>query len=230
MGDYCDILRSRNLTDVMKVKVLRYDTQEVLAGQLNGQVLEQSFSFAAAVGSEVSSSSGSSGSATSYQYTIITDNSGLLRIEVPTNWNDVDGSQWGDANDPLGVAVRAAPNLNSWRNTWSTPGVFFGASVDILDGLSTSARLEMPDAVLDLDSFDYSNSCTYDGRYEYSDPVYSGKYDLWTGCGDVDSLYIVLAVMPEDLSYFVLVNVLIVTEADLDALDHILDSFIVVAE
>ncbi|MCL4870326.1 MAG: trypsin-like peptidase domain-containing protein [Anaerolineae bacterium] len=228
MADYCDILRSRHLTDVMKVKVLRFDTEQVLEGQLNGLVLEQSFSFAAAVGSEVSSSSGSSGSATSYDYTIITDSSGLLRVEVPTNWNDVDGSAWGDANDPLGVAVRAAPNLNSWRNTWSTPGVFFGASLDLLDGLSDSERREMPDAVLDLDAFDYSASCTYDGRYDYTDPVYSGKYDLWTKCGDADSLYIVLAVLPEDLSYFVLVNVLIVTEADLDALDHILDSFIVV--
>ena len=88
----------------------------------------------------------------------------------------------------------------------------------------------MPDDVLDLDSFNYSDSCTYDGRYEYSDPLYTGKYDLWTDCGDVDSLYIVLAVLPGDLSYFVLVDVLVVTDADLDALDHILNSFIVSAE
>jgi serine protease Do len=231
MADYCDILRGHNSADVLNVEVLRYDTQEVLEGQLNGQVLEQSFSFAAAVGDEVTNDSGDSGSTdTTNEYMTISDDSGLLLVEVPTSWSDVDGSQWGDASDPLGLAVRAAPDLQSWNDTWNTPGVFFGASVDLLEGLSDAERLGMPDEVLNLDSFDYSASCTYDARYDYSDPVYAGKYDLWTDCGDSEAIFVVLAVLPEDLSYFVLVNVLVITDADLDALDHILDSFIVSAE
>ena len=48
MADYCDILRGHSAADVMSIEVLRFDTEEVLEGQLNGQVLEQSFSFAAA--------------------------------------------------------------------------------------------------------------------------------------------------------------------------------------
>lgn len=231
MADYCDILRGHSASDVLSIEVLRFDTEEVLEGQLNGQVLEQSFSFAAAVGSEVENDTGSGDTTgVAYDYTIITDDSGLLSIEVPVAWNDIDGTLWGDASDPLGVAVRAAPDLQAWNDTWSTPGVFFGASVDLLEGLTDAERQAMPDDVLDLDSFNYSDSCTYDGRYEYSDPLYAGKYDLWIDCGDVDSLYIVLAVLPGDLSYFVLVDVLVVTDADLDALDHILNSFIVSAE
>lgn len=231
MADYCDILRGRNASDVLTIEVLRFDTEEVLEGQLNGQVLEQSFSFAAAVGDEVEGNSGSEGNTgATYDYTIITDDSGLLSVEVPVTWGDIDGSLWGDASDPLGVAVRAAPDLQAWSDTWSTPGVFFGASVDVLEGMADADRLAFPATVLDDDSFDYSASCVYDGRYDYSDPVYAGLYDLWTDCGDEGSLFIVLAVLPEDLSYFVLVDVLVVSDADLDALDHILNSFIVSAE
>lgn len=231
MADYCDILRGHNSADVLNVEVLRYDTQEVLEGQLNGQALEQSFSFAAAVGEEVTNDTGDTGSTdTSYEYTTISDDSGLLLVEVPVSWSDIDGSQWGDASDPLGLAVRAAPDLQSWNDTWNTPGVFFGASVELVEGLGNAELLALPDDILNLDSFDYSASCTYDTRYDYSDPVYTGKYDLWTDCGDSGAIFIVLAVLPEDLSYFVLVNVLVITDADLDALDHVLDSFIVSAE
>ncbi|HRO91770.1 MAG TPA: trypsin-like peptidase domain-containing protein, partial [Promineifilum sp.] len=49
MADYCDILRSHNASDPMNIEVLRFATQEVLAGQLNGPKLEQTFSFAQAV-------------------------------------------------------------------------------------------------------------------------------------------------------------------------------------
>lgn len=231
MADYCDILRGRSMSDQMSIEVLRFDTEEVLEGTLNGQMLEQSFSFAAAVGGEVpAENSGSGSTGGSYEYTFITDNSGLLQVEVPTTWSDVDGNPWGDANDPLGVAVRAAPDLEAFNNTWSTPGIFFGASVSLLEGLSSEERAAMPDTLLDLDSFDFSGSCVYDGRAEYSDLVYVGKYDIWTDCGDTGSLYVVLVVMPQDLSYVVMVNVLAVTDADLDALDHILNSFIVSAE
>ncbi|MCB0094597.1 MAG: serine protease, partial [Caldilineaceae bacterium] len=46
MADYCNILRSHDAEDVLTVQVLRFDTKEMLKGQINGRVLEQSFSFA----------------------------------------------------------------------------------------------------------------------------------------------------------------------------------------
>lgn len=61
LSDYCDILRSHSATDALSVSVLRFDTQEGLEGQINGEPLTQAFSFAAAAESagEVDSSSGS---------------------------------------------------------------------------------------------------------------------------------------------------------------------------
>ena len=39
MGDYCDVLRSRQMSDVMQIRVLRFSTGQVLEGQLNGRPL-----------------------------------------------------------------------------------------------------------------------------------------------------------------------------------------------
>ena len=52
MSDYCNILRSHDADDVLGIEVLRFDTQEVLEGQLNGRPLEQSFSFAQEIADE----------------------------------------------------------------------------------------------------------------------------------------------------------------------------------
>ena len=61
LSDYCDILRSHSATDALSVNVLRFDTQEGLDGQINGEPLTQAFSFAAAAESagESESSTGS---------------------------------------------------------------------------------------------------------------------------------------------------------------------------
>jgi len=45
MADYCDILRSHDASDVLEVEVLRFDTKEILKGQINGDPLSVSFSF-----------------------------------------------------------------------------------------------------------------------------------------------------------------------------------------
>ena len=76
-----------------------------------------------------------------------------------------------------------------------------------------------------LDAFDYSDGCTYDGRTDYQDSLYTGKYDVWTDCGDGGSVFIVLAAEPEDQSFLTLITFQAVTEADLDALDKVLDTF-----
>ncbi|MEZ4517505.1 MAG: S1C family serine protease [Chloroflexota bacterium] len=55
MADYCDILRSNSPDDVLSVEVLRFDTEEVLEGQINGRALEPSFSFAVAAEDDLAS-------------------------------------------------------------------------------------------------------------------------------------------------------------------------------
>lgn len=220
MSDYCDILRTRNAGDVMAIEVLRFSSQEVLEGQLNGRELVQTFSFAQQLGSEVShggsGSSGSSGSAYYDSYQLVTDDSGLLKVEIPTAWRDVDGSAWTLEGEVIGLSITAAPRISDFYNTWTTPGIFFGAT-DQFD-------LTMDEL---LDAFDYGDSCDYNGRSPYDDSVYFGKYDLWVNCGGQGTLLVVLGTQPADRSYLVLVLVQVISDADLEALDYILNSFIV---
>jgi serine protease Do len=220
MADYCDILRTHDADDKLAIEVLRFDTEEVLEGQLNGRALEQSFSFAQTLEEEASNDdSASTGSSdTTYpEYTAVTDDSGLMTLEVPTAWGSVDGSAWELDGEVIGLSVTAAPDLDGFFNTWTTPGVFFGAT-DQFD-LSVDEL---------LDAFEFSSDCTSGGpRADYSDAVYTGKYDLWLDCGGSDTLLVVMVAEPADRSYSALIMVQVVSDADLDALDHILNSFIV---
>lgn len=218
MADYCDILRTRRAEDPMAIEVLRFSTQQVLEGQLNGRVLEQTFSFAQELGSEVPSapSSGGTSSGAYDSYKTVSDDSGLLTMEIPTAWREVDGSAWTLDGEVIGLSITAAPSIADFNNTWTMPGVFFGATDEF-------------DLTVDelVDAFDYGDSCGYDGRYTYEDAVYSGVYDLWVDCGGAGTLLIVLGAEPADRSYLVLVLVQVVSDADLSALDAILNSFIV---
>lgn len=218
MADYCDILRSHNPGDKLAIEVLRFNTQEVLEGQLNGRVMEQSFSFAQALDSEATNNSttASGGAGGPYtNYVSVTDDSGLLTLDVPAEWSDVDGSAWESDGQAIGLSVTAAPNLNDYYTTWTTPGVTFNATDQLdltVDGL--------------LDAFDFGSDCTPGTRTEYSDSVYTGKYDVWSNCGGTDTLLVVLVAEPADQSYLALITVQVVTDADLDALDTIFNTFI----
>ena len=221
MADYCDILRSRNATDTMSIEVLRYATSEVLEGQLNGDPLSQSFSFAQEVAApEGGEETTSGGTATYENYVGITDDSEAIYVEVPAEWADVDGSNWLDSDDGsvLGSELIAAPSVADFSNTYTTPGVQILAGAFFGD--TTMGEL--------VDVFDFSADCTYDGRFDYADPVYTGVYDQYSNCAGAGSVIIVLAAEPAAQNYSVIVLVQAVTEADLDALDHILNTFNVV--
>jgi serine protease Do len=218
MADYCDILRSRNMTDTMAVEVLRYETSEFMEGQLNGRELEQSFSFAQEVGSEVVEE-GNQSTETYSNYVGIYDDSGALYMEVPAEWADVDGSNWVSEGAVFGASLIAAPSVEGFNTTWDTPGV----------QMLASAQLASSDMAELLSFFDYSADCTYDSRNPYEDPVFTGQYDLYTNCGGAGSSIIVLAVEPADRSYAVILVTQAITSADFDAIDQVLNTFNVVA-
>jgi len=225
MADYCDILRSHSATDVMSIEVLRYATSEVLEGQLNSDTpLTQSFSFAQEVqveeGADTGSTGGDTGAATYENYVGIYDDSNAVYVEVPVEWAEVDGSNWIDEDDGtvLGSELLASTNIAAFNSDYVTPGVQILAGAYFGD--TTMGEL--------VDFFDFSTDCVYDGRFDYSDPVYTGVYDQYSNCAGAGSVIIVLAAEPAAQNYSVIVLVQAVTEADLDALDHILNTFNVV--
>jgi len=220
MADYCDILRSRNSTDTMAVNIWRTGTDENYEGQLNGRALELATSFAQAVDvPDSSGNGGDSGGATYANYVGIYDDSQAVYVEVPQEWADVSGANWvGDDGTVLGSELKASTNIAGFEGDYVTPGVDIIAS----PGLGGSTMDEL------VDFYDYSTDCTYDGRFDYSDPVFTGRYDKYSNCAGQGSVIIVLAAEPADKTYAVIVEVQAVTQADLDALDHILNTFNVV--
>jgi serine protease Do len=212
MSDYCDILRSHDQTDQLAIEVLRFATEEVLEGELNGDQLVQSFSFRQEEGDQVEETG------TEYaDYQTLADDSGVISVQVPAVWTDTNGSPWSFQDEQIGVGISAAPDLDEFQASWTVPGVFFGATKR-LDAVGGGI-----DAFLDQNTF--NESCAYDGRNDYSDPLYTGKYDTWSACDGTTTNFYVIAAQPEDGTYFLLVQIQVVTQADLAALDQIINTF-----
>jgi serine protease Do len=221
MSDYCDVLRSHDSADTLDIEVLRYATGEVLTGQLNGRELETAATFTQTIQDDVSEVVEDTGAYSGY--ISVVDDYGAIQMDIPAEWTDIYGGYWEDGGDTIGSAISAAADLDTYLNTWSESGVFFGASDDLANlGGYVNLLDARRDALID--------DCKYDTRYDYEDVVYRGKYDLFENCGDSGNVYIVLTAVPKDNSqaFLILVEMQITKESDFNALDQILATFDVV--
>ena len=109
-------------------------------------------------------------------------------------------------------------SLDDFWGTYSTPGVAFFA-FDLVD--------EPVDIPGTLDELASEYECAYDGRSDYDDGVYAGQYDLYYDCGDAESVIIELAAAPESGDYITYLVIQAISDADLEAMDHILATFLV---
>lgn len=226
MTSYCDVLKSHAPGDPLSIEGIRGVTGVDVAAyqtQVNSRTPDP-FAFVTdiAVGAaddEVQQTE------ETYTYEVVSDDTLAMTVEVPTVWNDRSTDDWDYEGDGIqdGVQIGASTDLQAWREGWEVAGMFFGASATLADSYDAAGL---------LDDFrnDFSEFCTRDDRYEYEDPAYVGFYDLWLNCGGADATFVVVAAAPADGNYLVLVQVQAFTDADLDALDHILGSFLVVGD
>jgi serine protease Do len=233
MKDYCDILRTHNPTDTLSMEVLRWDTQEVLEGQLNGRNLAVSYAFGststAEPGTAEPSSTETSGSypancesGTASGYMTCWDDTNNISVDVPEYWSDVNGTSWNFNGTDIGVAISAAPSLSDYENYYDAEGMFFGAS-------ETFAQIGGYVQFLDYYAENYKNDCTLVGRYDYNDGVYRGKYDQYTNCGgqtDYDTYLLSAVDIVDPTSKIILVEVT-VNSADTNIVEQIWNTFYV---
>ena len=221
MAEYCDILRSHQPSDTLSMDVLRFAAGETLAGQLNGRPLETSSSFGSQLGGAVG---GNASTGVYSDFMQVSDDYDAIQMEVPSEWSDVDGRAWVDGGSVIGSSIYAAPDLDGFLNTWGEPGVVFNVSNDL-------AKLGGYVQLLDIERQSFSGSCELDNRYDYNDDYYRGKFDWFTNCGGPGGpSFLVLSAVPinNPQAFLILVEVQIVSDRDLEALDHILNSFDVV--
>jgi len=216
MATYCDVLRSHGPEDVLAVEVYRGDEDAVYEGQINGTELE--FASGGDGGDELGVIIPADLPPGDPYFDIadLTDESGSITVAAPAAWDDVNGLSWERDGVAIGPGLSAAPDLDAWFNGWETPGFFIGASTEL--DLSIEEILA---------GEDFSGACDYAGTEEYNDGFYAGLIDVWQNCGDAGSEFLVVAAVPPDGSYVVLVEILQVTEADVGAADQIFLSFFV---
>jgi serine protease Do len=158
-------------------------------------------------------------------YQMVTDDYNSIQVEIPTSWSDINGGAWVlDDGDVVGGMISAAPDLDAFWSSWDSSGMVFGASDD-------NAKLAGYIQVLDFYREDYIGSCELEGRYDYEDSLYRGKYDFFEKCGGSGGSDVMLlsAVSKDDqFAYLIVVVVQMMTEADVDALENILNSFQVI--
>jgi serine protease Do len=211
MKDYCDVLRTSAPGKPIQIEVLRYDTQEILRGELMGDApIEPVFSFAEEVGEvDTSTVAGYSG------YQSLVDDSGSITIEVPNEWADVitapivldDGT-----NVPF---IQASTDNAAFDTTYDVPGLYYAALGTTSDIPGTMASFAPGDG----------ECATDNGLFDYDDGVFTGQYQHWADCGSSGANYIVLVAIPTDGSYTAVIAAQILSDADWEALDHAFGTF-----
>jgi serine protease Do len=210
--DYCDVIRTAGDRPIA-VEVLRFDTSEVLRGEINGdQPLTLAFSFAEQLGDDDDLPTGDGYAS----YDTVTDDTGVLTVEVPAEWSDRDTSPGADeAGNPIPY-IAAAPSLEGLFGNYNTPGMVFAA-------------VPVANATIDewLQEFSGAAECTDGGVFtDYDDGVFAGSYQIWEDCAGTATDYLVLATLPKAGGpYLIVTAVQLVSDADLEALDRILRTF-----
>jgi hypothetical protein len=153
------------------------------------------------------------GPATYGEYTQITDDSGAIRVEVPVAWSDVDGRP-----GLFGPDVIASTDVAAWVQTYDVSGIEIQVT-----GLETN---ETTDQILDAVSRGQASQCRSLGRQPYQDPLYTGVSEVFEACAGTDTGFVWLAFEPADRSYHGIVGVQITTEADVEALERALATFV----
>ncbi len=215
MKDYCDVLRTSGTDKPIQIEVLRYDTQEVLRGELNtDSEIEQVFSFAEEVGDvDTSTATGYSG------YQTLVDDTGAITVDVPNEWTDVDTAPFTMDDGSQAPFISASTDLATFNSSWDAPGLLYAALAPQPDIASTIALLAPQDG----------QCATDNGVSDYDDSVFVGQYQYWSGCGGNNAEYVVLVASPADASYTAIIAVRILSDADWEALDQAFNTFNVIS-
>jgi serine protease Do len=204
MKDYCDVIRTAGEGAPMAIQVLSWDDQAVYEGEINNP--DRPLQSVATFGAEATETS------ESYSYTTVTDDTGEVVVDLPTHWV-TDGQP-----DGAKASIWAAPDLESFLNSWETPGtkvtVFPADSPNTVEGLYDL-----------LSNTEFLGSCTYVGPSDYDDGRFLGILGEWTDCGGSTTGYVMLVTVDPGSLRLVTMEFQYVTSADIDAATTAINSF-----
>lgn len=181
-------------------------------------------------------------------YMVITDDTESLVLKVPTAFGDIDMGKWRVDDETLGLFLMAAGDLERFEAGEPEAGVWMGVYAPSDDdkheheegheheheqtqngyrSLTAEERArfegwlaEQQDALLE--------GCQAEGRHGYQDSFYKGNYDFYVECDQNKHHQLVLTTSAPHSPYIIVLRINLLSEADLEAVAHILDSFQVV--
>jgi serine protease Do len=211
MADYCSVLRTHGADATLSVEVFRPSDGGIYAGQFNGDEL----TAASLPQTDEQPQDEEAG-----ELTTVSDDSERVSVQVPASWTDLDGQQFTDDKGNTVYDVTVSPSIQDFAQGWSVSGVAVSASSDALDDTSVDEILDEAAGAPE------ASGCTLEGgeRQPYSDALYTGSYDYWSGCGGLDTDYITIAAEADDGSHLIWVK-LQLAEGDRWALEPVVGSF-----
>jgi hypothetical protein len=147
----------------------------------------------------------------------LTDASNRLTVEVPSTWTDqslaLDGADFAN--------IQASTDLEAFRTGFDVPGMSFS--------LLSSTPAEGFDAVLDFlaASVNLPNACVTAGKDDYTDGVFTGRFEVWQECGGAGT-QIVLIVASQADGQTIEINVQLPPGEPIEIVQHIAETFFIV--
>jgi len=159
-------------------------------------------------------------------YTVITDEYGVIMVEVPIEWADVDTTPRSIDGEIDSPSIRASADLAAFDGTWSEPGVDLLVSRQLIEIFESPADF-LDDQAGVLKEY----GCMLEARHDYDDGMYSGQADEWRLCDGQgeQGAFVILAATPVDnpSEYMIWLDIMVVNDGDWNTVDTILQSFMV---
>lgn len=212
---YCDVLRTQGTDAAIEIRVLRYDTGEILVGELNNP--DRPLVVEASIADSIT---GGSSEGATYEYETVTDIEQVFAVDLPVSWSERNFTKWeffGYSNP----SIQASTDLNAYRNTWSTSGieVIFSKDLDVE---------AIDDVLLGIDSgLSLSSQCVPEDSQEYSNGYVTGVYIVYSNCAGEEMLFFTGAFWDPVSNGLLIITAQALDEADLNAIDQVLASLYV---
>lgn len=151
-------------------------------------------------------------------YTSVTDDSGTLRVRVPSRWSQV-ATQIDEDDGEQVPSIVASPDPKSFLEGWSAPGVTYFASARMFALGSDRAVAKL---AIDAEA---PKHCTAQPRKTFVRGGYRGTAQLWTRCGETGASLHILVVSMNRARYSLVLETQALTRADVQARRLVIESF-----
>ncbi len=220
LRDYCDVLRTRGGGRAMQVKVVRFDTGEILEGQINGRPLVVTGTLGGA-SAEADQPAADDPATPDVEYITVTDDTGRISVSVPANW-ELNTAPLFDT-----PSLETAPDLAAWDTNFTSDPLVASAPGIALSTIDSEDGSEVTDEEL-LIHMEFNpgyQNCFFDHQDPYSDPLYTGYLAVFS-CTNGATLEILGATENGNPVYIASVISFALTPDDTEAVQAVYSSFV----